>query len=131
MLIGAVAERAGVSAKTLRFYEDEGLLPTPGRTSGGYRDYPAEAVDRVVFIRHAQTAGLTLGQVRQVLDIRDDGDPPCEHVATLVAERLAEVERRIEALLETRARLRELDRRTQALDPTDCRGYCAIIEPRP
>lgn len=128
MRIGAVAERTGVSTKTLRFYEDAGLLPEPDRTPAGYRDYPPEALDRVSFIRTAQAAGLTLAQVRQVLDIRDGGAPPCEHVATLVSDRLAEVEARIAELTQMRSRLCELDRRTREVDPADCRGYCSIVE---
>lgn len=131
MRIGQVAERTGVSTKTLRFYEDAGLLPEPSRTPAGYRDYPLETLDRVSFIRTAQAAGLTLAQVRQVLDIRDGGAPPCEHVATLVSARLAEVETRLAELTQMRARLRELDRRTREVDPADCRGYCSIVESNP
>lgn len=129
MLIGQVAQQAGVTAKTLRFYEDAGLLPAPDRTSGGYRDYPGEAVDRVAFVRSAQAAGFTLGQVKQVLDIRDGGEPPCEHVRVIVDERLAEVERRLVELRRTRDQLRTLARRTTELDPADCTDYCRIIEP--
>lgn len=60
MLIGELAERAGTTAKTLRFYEDAGLLDDPGRTGSGYRDYPPDALERIGFIRDAQTAGFTL-----------------------------------------------------------------------
>lgn len=128
MRIGELAEHAGVTAKTLRFYEAEGLLPDPGRTSSGYRDYDLAAVDRVAFVRAAQAAGFTLRQVREVLAIQDEGLAPCRHVAELVAERLAEVERRLAELEHTRTRLRQLDERTRRLDPADCSGYCQIIE---
>jgi DNA-binding transcriptional MerR regulator len=127
VLIGELAGRTGTTAKTLRFYEDEGLLPEPGRTSSGYRDYPSEAVTRVTFIRDAQTAGLTLRQIGQVLDIRDGGEPPCEHVGQLIDRRLAEVTQRIAELEQTRTRLLELAQRTGELDPADCGGYCDII----
>jgi DNA-binding transcriptional MerR regulator len=76
MLIGALAKATGVPAKTLRYWEAEGLLPAPARTDGGYRDYPVETADRVAFIRHAQSAGLTLRQIGEILAIRDDGHPP-------------------------------------------------------
>lgn len=75
MLIGEVAEATGVSTKALRFYEDEGLLHEPDRTSGGYRDYRPDVIDRVVFVRQAQAAGLTLRP-----DCRDSPGPrrrPC------------------------------------------------------
>lgn len=128
VLIGALARSAGTTAKTLRFYEDEGLLPEPDRTPSGYRDYPPDALDRVVFIRDAQTAGLTLRQIGQVLDIRDGGQPPCEHVGQVIDHRLNEVEKRIAELEQTRTHLRELARRTSELDPADCGGYCHIIQ---
>jgi MerR family transcriptional regulator, copper efflux regulator len=127
MRIGAVAQEAGVPAKTIRFWEQEGLLASPERTPAGYRDYRPEVVERLTFIRHAQAGGLTLRQIRQVLDIGDSGDPPCEHVGRVVEERLAEVDARIAELAATRAHLQRLVRRAAAQDPTDCRGYCSII----
>lgn len=128
MLIGELARHAGTTTKTLRFYEDEGLLPEPDRTSSGYRDYPADALDRVAFIRDAQKSGFTLRQIGQVLDIRDGGKPPCEHVGQLIGQRLDELEQRIAELRQTRAHLEELAGRTRELDPADCGGYCDIIQ---
>lgn len=127
MLIGELAGRTGTTAKTLRFYEDEGLLPEPVRTPSGYRDYPAEALARVTFIRDAQTAGLTLRQIGQILVIRDGGEAPCEHVGQLIDHRLAEVTHRIAELEQTRAHLLELAQRTRELDPADCGEFCDII----
>jgi DNA-binding transcriptional MerR regulator len=127
MLIGQVAERSGVTAKTLRFYERKGLLADPGRTDGGYRDYEPATVDRVTFIKDAQAAGLTLAQIGEVLAIRDDGQLPCEHVTTLVARRLAAVEQRLRELRQVRAQLREIADRAERYDPDDCDGYCGLI----
>jgi DNA-binding transcriptional MerR regulator len=129
MLIGELAKRTGTTAKTLRFYEGEGLLPEPARTLSGYRDYPTDSADRVEFIRSAQQAGLTLRQIGEVLDIRDGGRPPCGHVGHLIDQRLSEVEQRIAELEQARRRLRELAHRTAELDPADCSGYCEIIQP--
>jgi DNA-binding transcriptional MerR regulator len=81
----------------------------------------------LTFIRHAQAGGLTLRQIRQVLEIGVSGDPPCEHVGRVVEERLAEVDARIAELAATRAHLQMLVRRAAAQDPADCRGYCSII----
>ncbi|PSL01654.1 DNA-binding transcriptional MerR regulator [Haloactinopolyspora alba] len=127
MRIGELAQQTEVSTKTLRFYEDEGLLPDPGRTPSGYRDYDRGTVDRVQFIRAAQTAGLTLRQIGQILSIRDGGTTPCSHVEQFVDQRLTEVERRIAELEQTRGRLLELARRARELDPADCGGLCDII----
>lgn len=127
MRIGEVADRAGVSAKTIRFWEGEGLVPAPGRTESGYRQYDSGAVDRLAFIRRAQVSGLTLAQIRQILEVADDGGAPCEHVGRVVAERLADVDRRLAELAETRRQLQRLARRAAVQDPADCDGYCTII----
>ena len=126
MKIGEVAERSGVPAKTIRFWEDQRLLPAPARTPASYRDYDPAVLERLAFIRHAQAAGLTLEHIRQVLDIRDEGQPPCVHVADLIARRLAEVEARLAELARTRDQL-ALAARAAAQDPADCYGYCSII----
>ena len=120
MRIGEVAGRAGVPAKTIRFWEDQRLLPPPARTPAGYRDYGPGILERLAFIRQAQAAGLTLAAIGQVLDIRDGGQPPCVHVTGLIARRLAELTR-------TRGQLAALAARAAAQDPADCRGYCSII----
>lgn len=127
MRIGEVSRRVGVPAKTIRFWEDEGLLPQPDRTPAGYRDYGPAVLDRLRFIRHAQTAGLSLSAIRQVLAIRDDGQPPCVHVMELIARRLAEVDARLAELTRTRDQLVVLAARAAAQDPADCVDYCSII----
>ena len=127
MRIGDVAARAGVPAKTIRFWEAQDLLPSPARTPAGYRDYDPVILDRLAFIRQAQAAGLTLEHIRQVLAIRDGGQPPCQHVAGLIARRLAEVQARLAELTRARDQLVTLADRAAAQDPADCRGYCSII----
>jgi len=127
MRIGEAAGRADVTAKTVRFWEDQHLLPPPARTPAGYRDYGPGIVERLAFIRHAQAAGLTLDAIRQVLDIRDGGQPPCVHVTGLIAQRLGEVDARLAELTRTRDQLVVLAARAAAQDPADCQGYCSII----
>jgi DNA-binding transcriptional MerR regulator len=129
MLIGDLATRAALPAKTIRFYEQAGLLPQPPRTQGGYRDYPPGTLDRLAFIRHAQAAGFTLADIRGVLAIRDSGQAPCEHVSALISENLAQVERRIAELSRTRDALKDLQRRAVAINPADCAEseICVII----
>ena len=65
MRIGEVAQASGTTAKTLRYYEDVGLLPDPDRSPAGYRDYGPEVLDRLHFIRRGQAAGLTLCRWRR------------------------------------------------------------------
>ncbi|MEV0169127.1 heavy metal-responsive transcriptional regulator [Nonomuraea fuscirosea] len=129
MRIGVLAGRAGMSAKTIRFYEQAGLLPAPPRTPAGYRDYPGETILRLEFIRDAQAAGLTLAEIRSVLAIRDGGQAPCAHVTGLIDEHLAQVEQRLTELVQARNALQRLRRRAAATNPAHCDSgeVCSIL----
>lgn len=120
MRIGELAAAAGTSTKPLRFYEDQGLLPAPDRTPAGYRDYRPDVLSRLDFIRRGQAAGLTLAQVKQVLDIRDDGQAPCAHVRDLLDERLAEIEYQLRSLTVLRDTLTELREAAIPVRPDTC-----------
>jgi DNA-binding transcriptional MerR regulator len=128
MRIGEVASRTGVTTKTIRFWESTGLLAEPARTPSGYRDYGPEAIDRLKFIRHSQSAGLTVEEIRQVLAISDDGRPPCEHVGELIHRHLSDLDQRIGELTDIRRRLRRLAQRAANQDPATCGGYCSILQ---
>ncbi|MGQ0608955.1 MAG: heavy metal-responsive transcriptional regulator [Chloroflexota bacterium] len=129
MRIGELARRSGVPATALRYYEQLGLLPEPGRTESGYRVYDEEAADRLAFIRAAQAVGLTLAEVRQVLGVRDEGHAPCRVVTDLIEHRHAEVKTRIAELRRLERELAELSARAARLHPRDCdpSGICHVI----
>lgn len=129
MRIGELADAAGVTVKTLRFYEARGLLPPPARRASGYREYEPEVLDRLAFIRDARTAGLTLAEIASVLELKDAGSQSCEHTVELVRRQLAALDGRIDALVETRRRLREIDARAGVLDPAECTDphRCQVI----
>lgn len=93
--IGAVATEAGVPIKTIRYYEDLGLLPRPSRTASRYRVYPPEVVDRLQFIKKAQQLGLSLHDIKEILELADRGRCPCGHVQHLLQIRLQELNRKI------------------------------------
>lgn len=67
MRIGELAERAGVSAKAIRYYEQIGILTPPERDASGYRAFGEAALGRLGFVRAAQALGLTLGEIRQII----------------------------------------------------------------
>ncbi len=120
MRIGELAAASSTTTKTLRFYEVAGLLPAPPRTSGGYRDYPEEAVTRLDFIRRARTAGLTLAQVREIIDVRNAGAAPCEHVRQLLIARMRDLDRQIENLQALRATVADLHNAATIVEPAIC-----------
>ncbi|MFE4801537.1 heavy metal-responsive transcriptional regulator [Streptomyces sp. NPDC056708] len=131
MRIGDLATASGLTTKTIRFYEQAGLLPAPPRTPGGYRDYPEQTPARLAFIRDAQGAGLSLAEIRSILALRDSGQAPCGHVTTLIDQHLADIERRLTELAKTHDALRGLARRAAATDPADCAedDICTIFAP--
>lgn len=103
MRIGETAAAAGMTAKTLRFYEESGLLPAAKRSSNGYRDYDEESVTRLEFIRRGRAAGLALAQIREILAVRDVGEAPCTHVQDLLAGQLADLDDQIAELMALRS----------------------------
>jgi MerR family transcriptional regulator, copper efflux regulator len=131
MRIGELATVSGVTAKTIRYYEDIGVLDPPARTPSGYRQYTSEATNRLAFIRSAQAVGLSLGEIRGIVALRDRGTTPCGHVLDLITARAADLDRRISELQRLRAELGRLEARAQHLDPADCdpRRVCHLIGP--
>ncbi len=101
--IGEVATAAGVSVDTVRYYERERLIPSSGRTQGGFRQFGHDAVDRIRFIKQAQELGFALDEIRTML--RADGSAECRHVHDLLKAKLAEIDER---LRRTRAFRRQL-----------------------
>lgn len=120
MRIGEIAALSGVSSKTIRYYEDVGLLRPPPRNASGYRDYDPATVDRLAFVRAAQAVGLTLGEIRGIVALRDDGQTPCTHVLALLRQRAAELDRRIAELRALQGELNRMVSRAAQLDPGDC-----------
>jgi MerR family copper efflux transcriptional regulator len=134
MRIGDLAATAGLTAKTIRFYEHAGLLPAPPPNPPANRGYPPEATTRLAFIRDAQAAGLTLAEIRGILAIRDTGQPPCQHVTGLIHAHLDQIQQRITELQAARSALRDLARRAATTSPADCASsdICRILtQPAP
>ncbi|HIE21322.1 MAG TPA: heavy metal-responsive transcriptional regulator [Acidimicrobiia bacterium] len=120
MRIGELAQQTGVSTKTIRYYEDIGLLPPPEREPNGYRDYDQGALDRLRFIRDAQATGLTLTEIASILDLRGKGVATCHHVLNLLERHLEDLDRHIAKLKETRKQLVAITQRARSLNPADC-----------
>ena len=129
--IGELATRSRVPVKTIRYYEEIGVLADADRTPSGYRDYDEGAIDRLAFVRAAQAVGLTLGEIRQVMALRERGETPCTHVVGLLERRATEIDRRIAEMERLRGELRRLADRAQGLDPAHCdpARVCHVITP--
>lgn len=122
---GQLAKAADVSIETIRYYERRALIPHPPRTQSGYRDYPAETVRRVLFIRRAQGLGFTLSEILELLELEVAEDGSCGDVAAKAQRTIHRIEHKIEELERMRVALGELARSCRAGLPT---GECPIIE---
>ncbi len=133
MRISELAGQTGTTTKTLRFYEDAGLMPEPTRTPNGYRSYDESAVVRVQFIKAGQGVGLTLAEIRNLLTIRDDGRAPCSAAIELLGTQLDGITIRIRELQAMKRDLSQLRDRGRELDPADCTpaSVCHVINPGP
>jgi len=120
MLIGELADAAGLPSQTIRFYERKGLLPAPARGANGYRTYDASTLTRLHFVQTAQAAGLTLAEIGSIIGLRDDGNVPCAHAATLIHNKIDEVRGRIRDFAALEVELDVLIERSHRLDPADC-----------
>lgn len=99
--IGDIASRTGLTPDALRYYERLGLLPRFRRTAGGFRIYTSDVVDRVRFIKQAQTVGLSLDEIRNFVQRLDHDDPEqSSQVKDLVATKLAQVDAKLGELRE-------------------------------
>jgi MerR family Zn(II)-responsive transcriptional regulator of zntA len=125
--IGELADELGLNPKTIRYYEEIGLLPEPRRNAAGYRIYGAAARERLRFIAKAKGIGLTLHEIGEILTLRDAGAEPCAHVRELIDRKLAAVEEQLRLLQDVRLDLLTLQAKA-AVTTCSCTPICEIIE---
>ncbi len=106
--IGQLAAKTGFTPKTLRYYEEVGVLRDDRRSEAGYRLYGEAAVERLGFVRRAQGLGLRLDDIRRILEISDEGRVPCEHVMAVVDRELDRITHQMKRLGELRRGLETL-----------------------
>ena len=125
--IGELAAQLGLNPKTIRYYEQIGLLPAQARTAAGYRLYGPTERDRLRFIVKAKTIGLSLKEIGEILALRRGGERPCEHVLELLDRKLRGVDAQVQTLTEFRQEL--VTMREEAADTAAADAcVCGIIE---
>ncbi|HAA33354.1 MAG TPA: heavy metal-responsive transcriptional regulator [Cyanobacteria bacterium UBA8553] len=126
--IGSVAKESGVPIKTIRYYEELGLLKTSGRTEGGFRLFNSDVFVRLHFIKRAQSLGLSLLEIKEFIDVHEHGELPCDRIQIKLKDKLAAIERQIEQLLILKLELEGLlsGWETRPENPEDT--ICPIIE---
>ncbi len=110
MTIGKLAQSTGVGSETIRYYERSGFLPAPDRLTSGYRVYGTDTINRVKFIKEAQSLGFTLSEISELLALTDDPTADCAQVNAKAQMKLAEINKKIEQLLKVRSSLERLSK---------------------
>jgi len=124
LAIGALSERTGCQGRPIPFYEQEGLLPAPPRSPGGYRLYSKDHLKRLTFIRRARALGFSIDEVRKLLTLADERKRPCAEVRAVAGAHLEDVRAKI---ADRRAMERVL-RATVAGCADGRRADCPLIE---
>ena len=125
LTIGQVALAVDVNVQTVRYYERRGLLAAPQRTVSGYRQYPADTVGRLRFIRHAKGLGFALREIQELLELRVSRRTACDAVERKTREKIELVEQKIHDLRRIYRTLGHLAAACAAKRPTD---DCPILE---
>jgi DNA-binding transcriptional MerR regulator len=126
LTIGNVARRAGVRNSALRYYEARGLLRPAARLPNGYRIYDEDTVGLLNFVRRAQALGITLKEIRRLLELSRKGQRPCAEVKELARQHLSDLDLKIRELKLLRKQLELLLRHTSRQSRRN--AICPLIE---
>lgn len=105
--IGDVSKESGIGIEALRFYERSGLLGKPVRSQSNYRLYDEGVLERLAFIKKAQTLGFSLDEIKRIISDAQSGASPCDDVREIVRRRLAELDERMREMKRYRKELAE------------------------
>ena len=105
LLIGKVQKLSGVPVRTIRYYESLGLIKSAGRTEGGFRQFYEDILTRLSFIKRAQSLGLSLQEIGNILKVYDSGKAPCNEIQQKLEDKISEIEKQIEDLRKLQSNL--------------------------
>jgi MerR family transcriptional regulator, copper efflux regulator len=108
LTIGKVAQRVGIRPSAIRYYERQGMLQPTLRGANGYRTYSDEAIKLLLFVKGAQSLGITLKKIKPLLNLASQGQRPCSYVKQLARSHLREIDEKIRDLQALRKELRTL-----------------------
>ncbi len=127
---GEVARAAGVNVETLRYYERRGILAEPTRRRSGQREYPADTVDIVRFIKRAQELGFTLAEIEDLLALRESRSRACGDVRAAATTKIAEIEAKIRNLRAIKRALTTLVKSCDGESERECPILEALDDPK-
>lgn len=133
MKIQEFSKLTGVPAKTIRYYEEIGLLPAPARTENNYRQYGEQDAERLRLVAGARQLDISLDDIQEILAMRDNKEAPCRILLNRIEEKANEVKDRIQALRKLERDLRGLYSLGQTFSMDDVDGkncVCHLVSER-
>jgi len=128
LFVSELARKAEVDPWTIRYYEKEGLIPSAPRSAARYRVYPPETADLIQFIKTAQGLGLTLEEIKKVIEAKRLKGKPCDHVVKLLETKIGDLHQRIKEMEELRKTIQGLLRNWKKVRRNKTTCICEIIE---
>lgn len=122
MKIQELAKVTGVAAKTIRYYEDIGILPPPSRAENNYRQYSEKDIERLRLVAGARRLDLSLEEIKELLDMRDRREAPCTVLLERLEHKADEIAERIRALKQMEMELRNLYKLGETFPKDDVEG---------
>ncbi len=117
---GKLAKKIGCNLETIRYYENEGLLPEPRRTESNYRLYDDKDVKRLNFIRRCRELGFTIAEIRELLSLVDNEDYTCADISMITKEHIESVKSKIKDLKNILRTLQDMAKQCDAGNSPDC-----------
>ncbi len=126
--IGQVAVLSQVPIKTIRYYEELGLLKSSERTEGGFRLFSPNTIKRIAFIKRLQKLGSSLQEIFEILKVYDQGLAPCSEIKQQLEHQVSEIDRRIAELITLRDEISDLLKDWNPTDKTTEGEICPILQ---
>jgi DNA-binding transcriptional MerR regulator len=126
LFIGDIARKFSLNPRTIRYYETIGLLPKARRIESGYRIYTEEAIERLEFILKAKALGLKLAEIKEIINLYEKGEIPCECTRAIMKKKIEDIDEKISNLTELKTKLTNLLKLKQHGIPIG--SICPIIE---
>ncbi len=134
MEIRELAAQTNVSAKTIRYYEEIGLLPEPARKPNGYRSYSETDVQRLKLVAGARRLDISLAEIQEILDMRDRQEAPCNRLLELILQKRTEIQLRMEQMRQMDKELKLLYEMGSKFPRNDIEGkkcVCHLVSDKP
>ena len=125
MKIGEIAKRTNLPVQTIRFYENEKLIKSIGRTEGNFRLYDSNVIEQLQFIKHSRNLDLSLNEIKHLIELQNNPTAGCEEVSNLIKTHISQVEVKMKELAKLKIQLHSL---TKACATEKSIENCGIIK---